>query len=311
MRRILRGSILSRKDFPGPSSLPTKMRGFSAKPQDLPGVDIVVVDDRLYDGWDTVIIALFGATLDTDEDDTDKDKDGFKKIRSINNGTTLYGSNDASTLLNSLGKQDAFTERHFDSPIHCDGNGRPWLLVLDLMLFSGDVAEEREWLGELLKIARSISSQSARLAWPGFSKDELDSVENWLSSGNTDDPAYLTALSLLPRLCALRWPAVPILLFSGTSRRELLDKLHGYRNIFPAPKKPNLLSGAVTEEVEAFLAGWRREIEATKGLIEVQKKLLLLQDDIEPASESGDGGCMGGSRRNSDPSHCIIDSRMQ
>ncbi len=255
-------------------------------------LDVLTIDDQLDVGWDHVICRLFGA-----ENSEEEAEGRFESIGS-NEKTKLYGSKSARTLLGSLKKKGAFEERCFDSPISCSEDKRPWLLVLDLLLFPGDPMAEHDWLRELLYIATGIPTDSSNLAWRGFSKDELDGVENWLRSGNVEDPAYNTALSLLPRLCALRWPSVPILLFSGTSRRPLTDKLVAYRNIFLAPQKPNLLSGNAAEESEAFLGGWRRELDSAMGLIAVQRNLLQLQRNgttaLASAHGTGDGGVSTG-----------------
>ena len=234
-------------------------------------LDVLTIDDQLDVGWNDVVCRLFGA-----EYRKKKVEGCFDSIGS-NGNIELYGNNSAYALLTGLRKEGAFEKRYFDSPLPRSAVVRPWLLVLDLLLFPGGSSAEREWLTGLLSIARGIPANTSKLAWPGFSKDELCNVQKWLSSGNVEDLAYNTALSLLPRLCALRWPSVPILLFSGTSRRALTDKLAAYRNIFLAPQKPNLLSGNSVEEIEAFLAGWRRELDSAKRLIAVQRKLLRLQ----------------------------------
>ena len=255
---------------------------------DIGTLDVVALDDRLDDGWNHVICRLFGAVPENPTSAS-----GFQPIGS-NGGIELYGSKDARKLLASLKEPCAFKERQFDSPIRCSDNKQPWLLVLDLLLFSRGSSDERDWLTELLCIANGASEASPRLAWPGFTEAELEDVRNWLPSGNVEDPAYNTALSLLPRLCALRWPSVPIILFSGTSRRELTDKLSVYRNIFLAPQKPNLLSGNMAEETNAFFGGWRRELDRAKGLIVLQGKLLSLwaagESELTRADKARTGG---------------------
>ena len=247
-------------------------------------LDVLAIDDQLGTGWDDVIRRLFGAEKKKKKNSEENTQCSVEQIGSSGE-IQLYGSSYARTLLPNLKKEGAFKKRCFDSPIPCSDDKRPWLLVLDLLLFSGGSSAEREWLTDLLCIARGIPEDSSSLAWPGFSEDgELDVVEKWLDSGNVEAPAYNTALSLLPRLCALRWPSVPILLLSGTSRRALTDKLAAYRNIFLAPRKPNSLSGNVDEEIVTFFGEWRRELQATKGLIEVQRKLLRLQDCLSNSS---------------------------
>lgn len=262
--------------------IPEKTSSETTPLPDIGKLDVVALDDRLYDGWNQVICRLFDA--DPQKPTT---TDGFQSIGS-NGKIELYGSKDIRTLSANLQKPGALKERQFDSPIPCSDNERPWLLVLDLLLFPSGSSVERKWLTELLCIAKGASEDLSNLAWSAFSQDEISDVERWLPSGTVEDPAYHTALTLLPRLCALRWPSVPIILFSGTSRRELTDKLSVYRNIFLAPRKPNLLSGNATEETAAFLGGWRREFDRTRGLIEVQRKLRKLQEAGKSGPKNAD-----------------------
>ena len=78
------------------------------------------------------------------------------------------------------------------------------------------------------------------------------------------------------------------MLFSGTARRAVVTKLADYRNIFLAASKPNLFAGNHLEQVDAFINSWHSEINFTKGLIGVQRKLLQLNtlgDGAETTTE--------------------------
>ena len=276
-------------EIPSLSAFWTRLRWTGFLPEGTPetgtdlGVgelDVLAIDDQLNTGWNHVICRLFGAQ-------ENGGTGGTKNCPLIGTGnlTRVYGSEEASILLDSLKCPGKYETRLYDSAISCRDGQRPWILVLDLLLFSGKPTEEREWFKNLLCIAKKIVGSRNGLAWPGFSGEEIKGVEEWLqSSGNHNDLAYDTALSLLPRLCALRWPSVPIMLFSGTARRALVARLADYRNISLAPPKPNLFAGNPQEQVDEFESGWRREIDSTKGLIRVQKKLLQLIDAPDGAA---------------------------
>ena len=263
--------------------------------------NVLAIDDMMSRGWDKIILKIFGAKGKTEVIN-------YSQIQQFCDGSRtphIFGSAaaDVGILLEALGWTDGneadcakYRRRCFDSPI--PDNGRtPWILALDLMLFSDRRSAERDCIGKLLTIAEEISDIPKRsLAWPGFSQKELKEVRKWLeAAGSPDDPRYETALSLLPRLCALRWPAVPILLFSATGRRALIGGLvEKYGNVFDAPAKPNLLYGDAEENAAAFWDGWRRATEEGLAYIKVQKKLLdLISSSAEPEGRREDPGSTG------------------
>ena len=216
-------------------------------------LNVLVIDDQLNSGWDHVICRLFDAEMSTDSEDMTPKKSTSYRLIGECGETHVFGHEKADLLLEYLEDIGKYQKREYDSPITCRDGQQPWLLVLDLLLFPGKLKDEREWIRTLLSIAKRISDHSSGLAWPGLLQKELDDIESWLLGGGTDDPAYDTALSLLSRLCALRWPSVPILLFSGTTRRAVVTKLSDYRNIFLAPPKPNLFAGNSEEQIDVFL----------------------------------------------------------
>ena len=288
------------RGFSGASNETGSEESVSAEPVGAGAVcyNVLAIDDMLSRGWDKVILKIFGATGNVEVID-------YPQLQQICDGAGtphIFSSAAADVLLDALGWRDGseadcakYRRRCFDSPIP-DQDGIPWMLVLDLMLFSGHTSPERDWIKELLKVAEKVSDIPKHcLAWDGFSKRELVEVRSWLeASGSRNDPRYETALSLLPRLCALRWPAVPTLLFSATGRRGLIAGLvEKYANVFDAPSKPNLLAGDIRENADAYYAGWRERVAEAQGLISVQKKLIQLMSGSEAATSGivGDSPC--------------------
>ncbi len=249
-------------------------------------LDIVAIDDQLSAGWDDVLIALTG-TARTGKIEKDK-------IPELGSGTNirLFGSDTPSVLLEQLGitadgnaiNKALYEQRVFDSLVEGKGAKRPWMLVLDIRLFMGKPSDERNWYQKLAKAALALNSPK-ELAWPGFDNGELKVI----ASGDSLSAEQLdTALSLLPRLCALRWPSVPIIVFSSTGRRRLVAKLADYGNIFLANQKPNVLNANCAENVASFAEGWRREFSIACKLTEVQKKLLDLLNKENEMTQGGE-----------------------
>lgn len=243
-------------------------------------LDILAIDDELNNGWHGVLHKLLGL-----EGEASSVPSAAGEIGLIgqNKFTRMYGSTSPEVLSSFLGMNGGgnaaagYRERIFDSPMPPGSDGedtKPWALVLDLHLFSGSA--ERSWFTRLVEVAKSAGPKT-RLAWPGFD-DEIEDLSKWLNgeTAATDSPAYDTALSLFPRLCALRWPCVPIIVFSGTGRRNLIAKLADYGNIFLASPKPNVLTGDARERIGAFKGSLQKELKSAAGLVKVQRKLVRL-----------------------------------
>jgi hypothetical protein len=166
--------------------------------------------------------------------------------------------------------------RHFDLPPwpenKCSSSEavapykRPEALVIDLRLFTG--TKQAELYEELRKAAESIKS-STKLAWDGF-----DAVE--LAHAQCGDESVLQ--SLLPRLCALRWPTVPIIIFTASAKRDVLDKLRPYGNIIIGPRKPDLMAANAAEKLEEFLLEFKLVVEKAQKSFEPAEKLRKLTD---------------------------------
>jgi hypothetical protein len=255
-------------------------------------LDIVAIDDQLADGWDDVLGLLVGIPEGNKATD-----DGTIGLIRENGELKVYGATKPMWLLDHLGisvttgnevdvKAELYSKRTFDTPglpKSTDGATRPWMLVLDIRLFSGQVTTERKWYTKLAGAALKLMDHNDKFAWqPGFYESERNQLEFLAQGGSADDSRIDTALSLLPRLCSLRWPSVPIIVFSGTGRRGLISKLAEYGNIFLSSPKPNVLGDSPVEQVAAFTEGWKREFQSVRSLINVQNHFLSLMKSSEP-----------------------------
>lgn len=133
------------------------------------------------------------------------------------------------------------------------------VLFLDLRLFSGKADAERAFLQRLLKLIeeRFLGSD---LAWPGFDLNEeafrkaraaLAPAKGETSRAPTpsfdlESPSYHEVLTWLPRVVALADMSLPIILFSSTGRRDLVEPFKPYGNIITSFEKPRLNDLAAT-----------------------------------------------------------------
>lgn len=278
-------------------------------------LDIFVVDDQLKSGWDAIVARLFGFEA-IQRDTYESLKFRTISEKSIKGGQqSLYGTSGGDCLLDALGinrtlkkwsvDQSFYRRRTYDSPNRDEANPRPWILALDLRLFVGQKSNERAWFKGLLDVAKELGEDKS-YAWPGFAEDEIALLQGWLDPENAvrsaeecavgHQPAdsdsdemfpgsqstsvqmsgYGVALTLLPRLCALRWPATPILVFSATGRHGVLSQLSLYGNILFGVRKPNLAGGNLADQAQMFWDGWKENLRGARAILVVQRKLLGL-----------------------------------
>ena len=241
-------------------------------------LNVLVIDDQLSGAWEHEICTLFAV------DHCNRRAGSVTSVKKIGKhaqgGLSVYGTDNPSVLLQQLGCQAhgsietrVYLKRKYDSPASLPDQ-EPWLLVLDLLLFPGKPDAAREWFRKLYKVALKLDQVArdiregggtANFAWRIFDADELAQLDCWLdpnSEGGQDEGGYEVALSLLPRLCALRWPSVPIVLLSAVTRRGIFGKLRVTAIFISRP--PNLACllearKSRTRKMEHFiLAGTRR-----------------------------------------------------
>jgi len=290
----LLNAFMNRLDWTGLLPSESNDDGYKISPIEQ-SVDLVVIDDQLDKGWNKVLGALVGIPQENIRRAGEE-----LAILGDDGDLRLYGATKPHALLEALGitvedsgligiEAGLYSQRNFDSPVSSIGETRPWVLVLDIRLFSGEISAEREWYAILAATALEISETcEGKLAWDGF--DEVEQLEYIAGDLSLDKDQVNIALSLLPRLCALRWPSVPIIIFSSTGRRELITKLAEYGNIFLSSTKPNVLAGNPEEQLDTFIEGWSRDVQQANSLLDVQRQLLdLVKRCNDDPSESLDG----------------------
>jgi hypothetical protein len=146
------------------------------------------------------------------------------------------------------------------------------ILLLDLRLFSGRADEERKFLRRLLSLieARGFKDRND-LAWPPFMSEEtkasdifrqaLEAVENAGPNLELESALHREALTWLPKLISLADMSLPIIVFSSTGRRDLVEPFKPYGNIITSFEKPRLTDSAKLEgEAVRFSLGETLEI---------------------------------------------------
>ena len=142
---------------------------------------------------------------------------------------------------------------------------RQTILLLDLRLHSTrSTQSEAEFLKRLLSLCGRFKTggKATQFAWPGFSPHELQSVQRWCENAKRERETneHFLGLSLLPRLLALFDMSLPIILFSSTGRRNLIQYFEDYGNIVTTFEKPRFFGGDSQDAVAATKRKFRQAI---------------------------------------------------
>lgn len=170
---------------------------------------------------------------------------------------------EASADTTGLSREQATAHQRFNFDCGLPDRDGPLtdVLLLDLRLHQGrSLAAEADHFQRLLQKADEFCIDHPHrplvgsLPWPGFTWTELELIRSWIRdalddkpTARRDDPRYHLALSLLPRLISLIDCSLPIVLFSSTGRREILEFLKPYGNVITAFEKPRLSAIPDTE----------------------------------------------------------------
>jgi hypothetical protein len=238
--------------------------GFVPEPKDPPEdeappfaqlgkVRVFLLDDQWHHGWGEWVCKMVGvdfvpaATL----------SDEPQKI-STNGAVEVFAAHDPKWLLRRLGSTDQRFQLSLDGP----QNGQD-ILLLDLRLFTGREAGEREFFDNVLR-GYCKRFESGEHAWRGIHSNEWN-----LAAGTS------VARSLLPRLVALTDFSLPIVLFSSTADRQFIEHFKDYGNIITTFAKPRLLgTGYVQEETtSAFRAALREACSLSQARVFLQRVL--------------------------------------
>ena len=169
------------------------------------------------------------------------------------------------------------------------------ILFLDLRLFSGREKHEFPFLRQLLTIAKQeVEGSGVYLPWRPFAAAELEEMETAIVNESRDSEGYQLALTLLPRLLAQWDPVLPIVIFSSTHQRIVLEALKDYGNLITDFQKPMFFTGANTEEfIEDCRRRFRTAMEKAIRIVKTRSAVRALRT--------------AGTKRQGESSHRVVE----
>ena len=249
---------------------------------------IIVVDDRIHDGWDRAFCSYFDLKDESEQGDT-----GFVQFQSNDQKNKVelqcYASPDL--LIEKIRKNP---KSPWNYKISNTDEETQEILFFDLRLFprqdNAPSDEEKAYFKQVLCLAgplakiqkiqikklndqinefnklkrgfkdldlaeallrqgRELEDQiKEKLVRQKEFNEDIKKINEWLSSDpkNEDhDPKDLEkieikAVTLLPRLLSMIDPSYPIILFSATGRRDIMELVKPHRNIITSFEKPDL-----------------------------------------------------------------------
>jgi hypothetical protein len=213
-------------------------------------LDLVLVDDLWKTGWGEVVCQAVGAPYVPGE------PRGPAVHLGSAAGISVWGISDAPSFWEARSEDPAGSGLGI-LPAAEDEQPRKAseILLLDLRLFSGrSLHEEAEFFTKLCGAAKNLEERE-HLPWQGFTEAELHRIDRWVEAvrsggaASREDPGYLEALTLLPRVLALTNSTLPIILFSSTGRRSITEKLKPYGNIVTLFDKPRVWERMAADHV--------------------------------------------------------------
>jgi hypothetical protein len=279
---------------------------------------VLLVDDQASCGWDRWVARL-----------TARYPGGVvESISGIAAGDTLVGM-----IANALGAGNGALDRRFELDLPCGEPVRPpngdylaapqapadpWgavyldqdsidvpretVLALDLRLHAlQSVNVEARFVREqvLPQCEKFREGNGRTFAWPGFTERELDEARAWCADPIRDNERYITVATLLPRLVALVDMAVPVILFSSSHERQIINILRPYANIITGFVKPKFggydAADIVADSEERFLHALNdalRLVRAKRRVASIQRDAELLAKKYQtlPTNPGNEGG---------------------
>lgn len=247
---------------------------------DVVNADILVIDDMLSMGWDRYLCKALGAKH---EAGTSFGLDKFVQF-GIQGSLKLHGCLSAAALIESWkNKPPRLEQRNFSHRFLPDSDKTTHGEILFLDLRLGDTQKIKAQVMTLLGIFGDSLTNTQSLAWTAIDQDEQERIKNWCGEPNASEDAdgFVDAITLLPRICALINPLVPVILFSSTARADVKQKLSSYRNVFCGFEKPQVLQQP--ESVRQSILGLRHQLRDCKKLIEFRRSLAFVEEQAEEA----------------------------
>ena len=238
-------------------------------------VDTFVLLDDMHDlGW----MAFLERALDVSTPGDPSKTEGARVRAFADPAAQIFGSNGEASIVDLLEKSLRTGER-----LSLCGSYRE-VLFLDLRLFTRQgIESEVSFIRRLVDLALDLRNRGQSLPWPGFAEEELAAVNRWLLAPKEEHPDYHVALTFFPRLLALADPWLPIMLFSSTGRREIVERLRPYENIVLDFEKPRFFGDKVEEILGETRTRLERAMERATGIARGRRLCLPLWRARPPA----------------------------
>lgn len=241
---------------------------------------VVLIDDLAEDGWGDVLRAMLGL------DAGDRAVRVYLSPMAGGSGNECAVLDLPSHLRRRLDWLRSDKKAHSAPPLLIPNAKNP-LIFLDIRLFSqSSLEQERRFYKDLVVLAREFAALPAA-AWPvDLSDKALEPVERY-ADGQADIESHdhHTALSLLPRLLALADPTLPIILFSSTGRRAIVEPLIPCNNVIFDFEKPRVAGGDLNDVVDRAKVGFKHAMERVTPLLRARSFLLDLREEAFRTSE--------------------------
>lgn len=263
-------------------------------------IDVWLVDDQQGAGWGEVVCAALGVNFTPSGVG-----DGVVYLgsqRRDQRTLRVFGAQDPSFLLEVL--RSAFQRETGDARFElqlpgfraggstddCRKARAEPIVLLDLRLFSsGSPLAEAVHFKELIRIARGVAKARGARAWMAIPSREIDAIEEWCNEVRVMDPRtwrgknpYLNALTLLPRLLAQADLSLPIVLFSSTGQRRVVERLERYGNVITGFEKPRFFGYADSDAGRESLHRLRRAFRDAQRLIAARVRCRELMRTPDP-----------------------------
>ena len=238
---------------------------------------LILIDDMFDMGWGKVLCWAMGVEYHNPHGDHRKGLveiiktgagDGVKEEQII-----IKAASSAEWILVELDKLTK-TDNRFNFSLDGDSDGQE-ILFLDLRLYPGKFKEEEAgFFRKLIGIAKKFTKErNKNLPWDGFTDKEINEIEDWLPTGKQEDPKYIKALTLLPRILALTDLSLPIVLFSSTGRRDITEKLKDYGNIITIFEKPRFTVDIPVDIASQTKTKFRDAIKKARQILKARQKI--------------------------------------
>ena len=164
------------------------------------------------------------------------------------------------------------------------------VLIVDLRLHRDSKQEIQHFKNSINKakmVVEKFEGDEVRFPWVdlGYSAKRFSELEMQLNSCNGDKskydtfrtgPAYLELLTLMIRTIAQMDPLIPIIVFSSTGQRHVLEGVRGYGNIITIVEKPRFFGQSANVATHAFLEAIGEALDEAFRLLTVRVALSSL-----------------------------------